>query len=86
MEKIVHEMGHAWLFWSHSYAELMSVPYAGHEPDLPNPYSNRFDFMTETGVLMHVRCVLRTLIGVTDHDVTRTSGDDLSQGIDNQLG
>ena len=62
------------------------MPYAGHEPDLPNPYSNRFDFMSETGVLMHVRCVLRTLIGESDHGVTRTPRDDLSQGIDNQLG
>ena len=49
MEKIVHEVGHAWFLWPHSYAELMSVAYAGDEPDFPNPYSNRFDFMSQTG-------------------------------------
>lgn len=49
METIVHEMGHAWPLWAHSYLEIMWIPNPGDEPDLMNPYSNRFDFMSSLG-------------------------------------
>ncbi len=49
METLVHEMGHAWMGWPHSYAELLWYPDASQmdgEADLPNPYSNILDFMS----------------------------------------
>ncbi len=45
MEIIVHEMGHAWMGWPHSYAELPWVPYRGGI-EYPNPYSNYYDVMS----------------------------------------
>ena len=47
MPTLVHEIGHGWMFWPHSYVELPwrpdpSGPYQG-----PNFYSNRHDFMSE---------------------------------------
>ena len=36
METIVHEIGHAWMNWPHSYEEVL----------LWDPYSNRLDFMS----------------------------------------
>ena len=46
MELIVHEMGHGWMGWPHSFTELKWQPYVGGQFDAPNPYSNRFDFMS----------------------------------------
>ena len=46
MGQIVHEIGHAWMFWPHSYAEVRWKPYRDSDIDAPNPYSNRFDFMS----------------------------------------
>ena len=49
MEIIVHEMGHGWMQWPHSFTELQwhpRHPSVGGAPDVPNPYSNRFDFMS----------------------------------------
>ncbi|MDE2968772.1 MAG: hypothetical protein OXT51_01525 [Chloroflexota bacterium] len=49
METLVHEMGHAWMSWPHSYTELLWYPsgaQANGEADLPNPYSNILDFMS----------------------------------------
>ena len=43
METLVHEMGHAWMSWPHSYAE---VRWPEEESGLPNPYSNALDFMS----------------------------------------
>ena len=52
MEIIIHEMGHGWMQWPHSFTELQWHPYVGGRVDVPNAYSNRFDFMsslTEAG-------------------------------------
>ena len=46
METIVHEIGHGWMTWPHSYAELPWRPNASAEIQAPNPYSNRFDIMS----------------------------------------
>ena len=43
MENLVHELGHAWMNWPHSYAE---VRWDEDEDNLPNPYSNFLDFMS----------------------------------------
>ena len=43
MESLVHEMGHAWMSWPHSYAE---VRWPEEEGGIPNPYSNALDFMS----------------------------------------
>ncbi len=43
MEALVHEMGHAWMGWPHSYAE---VRWPREEEGIPNPYSNALDFMS----------------------------------------
>ena len=42
METLVHEIGHAWMGWPHSFAEV----YWEGEGGVPNPYSNRLDFMS----------------------------------------
>lgn len=47
MKPIVHEIGHAWLLWPHSYAEVMWQPYLHSEITRPNPYSNYYDFMSD---------------------------------------
>ncbi|MYD96041.1 MAG: hypothetical protein F4X98_01465 [Gammaproteobacteria bacterium] len=46
MRVIVHEIGHAWLFWPHSYVEMLWQPYPDDELGDPNPYSNPYDFMS----------------------------------------
>ena len=46
METIVHEIGHGWMLWPHSFAELPWRPYAGGELHGPNPYSNFYDIMS----------------------------------------
>ena len=43
MEALVHEMGHAWMGWPHSHAE---VRWDEEEGGLPNPYANALDFMS----------------------------------------
>ena len=43
MESLVHEMGHAWMSWPHSYAE---VRWPEEEDGIPNPYSNSLDSMS----------------------------------------
>ena len=43
MEALVHEMGHAWMGWPHSYAE---VRWPREDKGIPNPYSNALDFMS----------------------------------------
>lgn len=45
METIVHEMGHGWLAWPHSYTEVRWQGDDG-EIDEPNPYSNLYDVMS----------------------------------------
>lgn len=46
METIVHEMGHAWMAWPHSFSEVFWQGDAGDEIEGPNPYSNLFDLMS----------------------------------------
>ena len=46
METIVHEMGHGWMAWPHSFAEVPWRPAAGRELQPPNPYSNFHDIMS----------------------------------------
>ena len=46
LETIVHEMGHGWMLWPHSFTELQWHPSDDGRVDAPNPYSNRFDFMS----------------------------------------
>ena len=43
METLVHEMGHAWMSWPHSHAEVL---WPEEEGGIPNPYSNLLDFMS----------------------------------------
>ena len=43
LETLVHEIGHGWMNWPHSYAE---VRWPEEEAGLPNPYSNSLDFMS----------------------------------------
>ncbi len=47
MPTLVHEIGHAWMFWPHSYVELPWRPDANKPYKRPNFYSNRHDFMSE---------------------------------------
>ena len=47
MKTIVHEIGHGWLFWPHSYAEVRWQPYPGNELQNPNPYRNYYDLMSD---------------------------------------
>ena len=46
METIVHEMGHGWMSWPHSFAEVPWRAEAGAPLEQPNPYSNLFDIMS----------------------------------------
>ena len=48
MENLVHEIGHGWMMWPHSYAE---VRWDEDEDNLPNPYSNVLDFMSTISYL-----------------------------------
>lgn len=43
METLVHEIGHAWMGWPHSYSE---VYWDEEEGGVPNPYANTLDFMS----------------------------------------
>ena len=46
METIVHEMGHGWMAWPHSYSEVRLRENPSDEIEPPNPYSNLFDIMS----------------------------------------
>ena len=48
MESLVHEIGHGWMMWPHSFAE---VRWDEDEDRLPNPYSNHLDFMSSIAPL-----------------------------------
>ena len=47
MPTLVHEIGHGWMFWPHSYIELPWRPDSNGPYQKPNFYSNRHDFMSE---------------------------------------
>ena len=51
METIVHEMGHGWMMWPHSYAEVPWRGAAGEELSGPNSYSNFYDVMSQLDLL-----------------------------------
>ena len=52
METLVHEIGHGWMAWPHSYAEVLWKPDASvEEIDVPNPYSNYVDFMSSLSLV-----------------------------------
>ena len=46
METIVHEIGHGWMAWPHSYAEVPWRAATGENLGLQNPYSNFYDVMS----------------------------------------
>ena len=47
MTTLVHEIGHGWMFWPHSYTELPWNPVADKPSQRPNFYSNPHDFMSQ---------------------------------------
>ncbi len=47
MTTLVHEIGHGWMFWPHSYIELPWRPDPNKPYQKPNFYSNVHDFMSE---------------------------------------
>ena len=47
MTTLVHEIGHGWMFWPHSYTELPWKPNPNGAYQKPNFYSNPHDFMSE---------------------------------------
>ena len=47
MMTLIHEIGHSWMFWPHSYTELPWRPDANKPYQRPNFYSNPHDFMSE---------------------------------------
>ena len=47
MQTLVHEIGHAWMNWPHSYAEVLWRSDLRYDRiQEPNPYSNHLDFMS----------------------------------------
>ena len=46
METIVHEIGHGWMLWPHSFAEVPWRFSAGEELQGPNQYNNFYDVMS----------------------------------------
>ena len=51
METIVHEIGHGWMAWPHSFAEVPWRAEDAEEPGPPNPYSNLYDVMSSLALL-----------------------------------
>ena len=51
MQLIVHEIGHGWMEWPHSYAEVPWRASAGKILGLQNPYSNFYDVMSGLDLL-----------------------------------
>ena len=51
MELVVHEMGHGWMSWPHSFTEVGWRAEPGDEVEQPNPYSNFFDIMSQLDLL-----------------------------------
>ena len=49
METIVHEMGHGWMAWPHSFSEVPWRPLPNSAIQAPQPYSNFFDIMSQLG-------------------------------------
>ena len=47
----VHEMGHGWMGWPHSYTEVLWEPELGGEVEQPNPYSNQYDVMSSLALI-----------------------------------
>ena len=51
MELIVHEIGHGWMAWPHSYFEAPWQGAPGEDPGPPNPYSNLYDIMSSLALV-----------------------------------
>ena len=51
METIVHEIGHGWMSWPHSYFEAPWRSQIGNDLEGPNPYSNLFDIMSSLAII-----------------------------------
>ena len=51
METIVHEMGHGWMAWPHSFSEVPWRDEPGDEIEGPNFYTNFFDIMSGLDLL-----------------------------------
>ena len=51
MELVVHEMGHGWMSWPHSFTEVGWRAQPGEEVEQPNPYSNFYDIMSQLDLL-----------------------------------
>ena len=51
METIVHEMGHGWMAWPHSYSEVPWRAGPDDEISAPNPYSNLYDVMSSLALV-----------------------------------
>ena len=49
MHLVVHEMGHAWMGWPHSFTEIPWRDNSRGSVDPPNPYSNFYDVMSQLG-------------------------------------
>ena len=47
MELIVHEIGHGWMAWPHSFTEVGWRAEPGGDVEAPNPYTNFFDIMSQ---------------------------------------
>ena len=47
MTTLLHEIGHGWMLWPHSYTELAWRPNRNAPYQTPNFYSNVYDFMSE---------------------------------------
>lgn len=50
MELIVHEMGHGWMSWPHSFPEVAWRAGPDEELTQPNPYTNFYDIMSQLDV------------------------------------
>ena len=55
MEPIIHEIGHAWMFWPHSPSEVPWRQNVGGSLEwIPNPYSNFYDVMSRLDLTSYV--------------------------------
>ena len=51
METIVHELGHGWMAWPHSYSEVPWKAESAEALETPNPYSNLYDVMSSLALI-----------------------------------
>ena len=51
METPVHEIGHSWMNWPHSYADIAAPRQGAGEIEPPNLHGNGLDF--RSGLLLY---------------------------------